>query len=119
AHGTAQELKANRMQRAQDVHTPSEGRDTIMATRIILVASGMLLTLTSWGMLMTLGWAPRKMSFIGPLLVAMGLSVSLISSDEMLGSFSAMRARDKAVLVLGVTAGVVLGFGNQYLMQHM
>ena len=107
------------MQRAQDVHLPSEGRDRIVATRLILVGSGMLLTLTSWLMLTTLGWAPRKMSFMGPVLVAIGLSVSLIPADEMLGSFGGMRARDKAVLVLGAAAGVVLGLGNQYLMRHM
>jgi hypothetical protein len=107
------------MQSTQDMRTAPEGRDRIVATRLILVGSGMLLTLTSWVMLTTLGWAPRKMSFIGPLLVAVGLSVSLIPSDEMLGSFGGMRARDKAVLVLGATAGVVLGLGNQYLMRHM
>lgn len=106
------------MQGTQDLQAPPEGRDRIAATRLILVGSGMLLTLTAWVMLTTLGWAPRKMSFIGPLLVAMGLAVSLIPSDEMLGSFGAMRARDKAVLVLGAAAGVVLGFGNQYLMKH-
>jgi hypothetical protein len=107
------------VQRTQDVHPSSEGRDKIAATRMILVGSGMLLTLTAWLMLTSLGWAPRKMSFIGPLFVAVGVSVSLIPTDEMLGSFGGMRARDKAVLVLGVTAGVVLGLGNEYLMKHM
>jgi hypothetical protein len=107
------------VQRAQDAHPPSEGRDKIMATRMILVGSGLLLTLTAWIMMVALGWAPRKMSFMGPLLVVMGLSVSLIPADGMMGNFSGMRARDKAVLVLGVTAGVVFGFGNQYLMEHM
>jgi hypothetical protein len=59
------------------------------------------------------------MSFIGPVLVAMGVAVSFIPSDEVLGSFGDMRLRDKAVMLAGAAAGVVLGLGNQYLMKHM